>query len=342
MPRLQQRRSRAAPLLLAAALALLVHGPLVLWFLNGTYWNESVPAEPEPLKVTLLKLPPPEEPEELEEPEEEPENDGQIVDIAPPDEPERPDEADFLAEHDSRVDEETVDPHYRLDREVTAPTYSKDDAYELEQAEEMNEALPSTGAMAGREVFQPGQFSLFPDRRSLWDLTNATGLDRPIPASHTASNMAGAPSNDYLPDIASADRTALNAFEHLFASYINRISRYVSFYADQTLSNARPMVPVTRPKYQMQLSILIDADGNLAAVQVTSTSGVPAFDEAIQDAFRLAAPFPEPPEQGLNGAGKFPIPDFGFVITFGAARAEMSGIDPRQSVQFPGLQTIPR
>ncbi len=342
MPPRRQRRSLARPLLVAAVLALLVHGPLALWFLNSTYWNESVPEEPEPLKVTLLNLPPPEEePEEPEVPEE-PEHDGQIVDIAPPEEPEKPEEADFLAEYDSTVDEQTIDPHYRLDREVTAPTYSKDDAYELEQADEMNQDLPSTGAMAGREVFQQGQYSLFPDRRSPWDLTNLTGLDRPIPASHTSANMAGAPSNDYLPDIASADRTALNAFEHLFAAYINRIARYVSFYADQTLTNARPMVPITKPKYQMLLSILIEPDGTLAAVQVTASSGVPAYDEAIQEAFRLAAPFPEPPEQGLNGAGKFPIPDFGFVITMGAARAEMSGIDPRQNVQFPGLQTFPR
>jgi len=33
---------------------------------------------------------------------------------------------------------------------------------------------------------------------------------------------------------------------------------------------------------------------------------------------------------------------FGFVITIGTARAELSGIDPRQNVQFPGLQTVPR
>jgi TonB family protein len=326
----------------ALLLALVVHAPLAWWFLQHTYWNTSVPPEPEPMRVTLLRVAPPEEEPEVVEVEEPEEPAGQIVDIARPETPERPDEADHLAEFDSKVEEETVDPRYRLDRLVTAPTWSPDDALDAQDAEDLNQELPSTGATAGRELFKTGRYSLFPNRESLFDRSNREGVDLPVPASHRDSRMAGAPSNDYLPEIASADKTALNAHEFLFAAYINRVSQYVSFFADQTLANARPDIAVRRPKYTVVLNVLIGADGQLRAAEVIEPCGVPAFDEAVQEAFRMAAPFPDPPEAGLNRDGLFNIPSFGVTIMMGAARAEMSGIDPRAGVQFPGLQTYPR
>ncbi len=327
----------------ALLLALLIHLPLAWWFLDRTFWNRTVPPEPDPMRVTLLRVAPPvPEPEpEVAEPQP-PEPQGQIVDIAPPEVQEKPEEADHLAEYDATVEEETVDPRYRLDRLVTAPTYSPDDAYQEEDAEDLNQELPSTGATAGREMFKTGRYSLFPDRQSLFDRSNKEGIDLPVPASHSDSRRAGAPSNDYLPDISSADKTALNAHEFLFAAYINRVSQYVSFFADQTLANARPMIAVRRPKYTVVLNIMIGDDGVLRAADVLESCGVPAFDAAVQEAFALAAPFPEPPVAGLNESGAFNIPAFGITIMMGSARAEMSGIDPRSNVQFPGLETYGR
>ena len=339
-----RKRSHAPPagaIAIALLLALLIHVPLAWWYLDRTFWNVEIPPEPDPMRVTLLTVAPPELEEEPED--EEPDEPlGQVVDIAPPENPDRPEEADHLAEYDATVEEETIDPRYRLDRLVTAPTYSPDDAYESEDVEDLNQQLPSTGATAGRELFKTGRYSLFPNRHSLFDRSNKEGLDLPVAASHRESRVAGAPSNDHLPEIASADKTALNAHEFLFAAYINRVSQYVSFFADQTLANARPAVAVRKPKYETVLNVLIGADGVLRAADVIQSSGVPAFDEAVREAFALASPFPEPPEAGLNEAGHFTIPAFGMTIMMGSARAEMSGIDPRSNVQFPGLQTYPR
>jgi TonB family protein len=343
MPRKRSHAPSRGAIAAALLLALLIHLPLAWWYLDRTFWNDTIPPEPDPMRVTLLSVSPPiEEPEPEAEPEVEPEPQGQVVDIAPPENDERPDEANHLAEYDATVDEETIDPRYRLDRTVTAETYSPDDAWESEDAEDLNQQLPSTGATAGREMFKTGRYSLFPNRESLFDRTNKEGFDLPVPASHSKSRRAGAPSNDYLPDIASADKTALNAHEFLFAAYINRVSQYVSFFADQTLSNARPSIAVRRPKYQVVLNVMIGADGVLRAADVIQSCGVPEFDAAVQEAFALASPFPEPPEAGLNEDGQFGIPSFGMTIMMGAARAEMSGIDPRSNVQFPGLQTYPR
>jgi hypothetical protein len=329
-------------LIVAAILSLLVHVPLLLWFIDTTFLREVEPPERSPMAVSLFTVAPPDEDELEEEVEEDEEEDeGQIVEIAPPENPERPEEADYLAEYDSTVPEETVDPRYRVDRQVTAETYSPDDAYELEEVQGVDVDRPSTGAMAGREVFREGDFSLFPDRQSLWDFTNKEGLDAPAPSNPSQTRMAGSPSNDWL-EVDRSNKTALNSHETLFASWWNRVKQLVSFYADQTLANARPTVPLRRPRYELVLSGLIGSDGSISALEVKQASGIPEFDAAIKEAFQLAAPFPDPPEGAMESDGYVHMDGFGFVITIGAARAELSGIDPRQNVQFPGLQTVPR
>jgi len=326
--------------LLAAAIALLVHVPAVVWFVHATWLRPAPEAQRNPIRV-VLRVEPPDEDEDVVEEEEEEQPDGQIVEIAPPEVREKPEEADFLAEYDSKVDEETVDPRFRVDREVTAPTYSPDDAFELEERSGVDTEAPSTGAISGRELFRRGQYSLFPDRQSLWDSANQEGLDAPAPVSHENTRMAGSPSNDWI-EREHADATALNAHETLYASWWNRVKQLVSFYADQTLANARSDVPLRSPRYTVVLSGLIGDDGALIAIDIADPSGVVAFDDAIREAFVLAAPFPAPPPGALEPDGNVHMDHFGFVITIGAARVEMTGIDPRQNVQFPGLQTVPR
>lgn len=326
--------------LLAALLALVVHVPAFVWFVNVTWLRPAPEADRNPMRVVLRVAPPAEEVDEEEVVEEE-EPEGQIVEIAPPEEPEEPEEADFLAEYDSKVEEETVDPRFRVDREVTAPTYSPEDAYELEERAGVDVERPSTGAMSGRELFRRGQYSLFPDRPSLWDAANRDGLDAPAPVSHEHTRMAGSPSNDWI-ERDRSDVTALNTHETLYASWWNRVKQLVSFYADQTLANARSQVPLRAPHYTVVLTGLIGADGALNAIDIAEASGVPAFDEAIREAFVLAAPFPEPPPGAVGPDGNVHMDGFGFVITIGSAQVEMTGIDPRQNVQFPGLQTVPR
>ena len=342
MQRPSQRRLPAKVTALAVMASLLLHVPIAWWFLESTWWSEQVPA-PAPLAVHLLSIP--QEPEEEAEPEPEPEEpDGQIVEIAPPQDQRRPEQADYLAEYDSTVPQETVDRRYRVDRKITAPTYSPDDVFELhEQLPSPPTTQPSSGAPAGRERYTPGRFSLFPDRQSPFDFSSKEGLDLPAEASHGSSTLAGSPSNDHLPDVASADRTALNAHEFLYASFWNRVKQLVSFYADQTVANARPSRPLRSPRYQMVLSGAIAMDGRLLTIEIDKSSGVPEWDDAVKEAFRLAAPFPDPPEGAADpGTGYIPIRRFGFTIMLGGARAEMSGIDPRQGVEFPGLQTLPR
>lgn len=336
-----RRRTRRGPLLLAFALALLVHVPLGIWFVYET-WLRDPPAPPDrPISVRLISTPPEEEEPEEEVVEEE-EPDGQIVEIAPPDNPEKPDEADYLAEFDSTVEEETVDPRYRVNREVIAPTYSPDDVFETAEQVQPEVQSDSTGATSGSpNRFRSGEYSLFPDRFSDNLFTNLEGVADPVRQSASATRYAGSPSNDLLNEAVS-DRTALNAHEFLYAAFWNRVKRLVSFYADQTLANARPRVPLTKSKYEIVLKGLIALDGTLEAIEIERSCGIKEFDDALLEAFALAAPFPDPPEGAAEADGFIHIRDFHFVIQITAARAELSGIDPRSQIQFPGLQTVPR
>jgi TonB family protein len=251
----------------------------------------------------------------------------------------RPEQADYRAEYDSEVEKESVDPRTRLDRLVTAESYSPEDAYEFERKEGVDVEQPFSGTVAGRLLYEQGRYSLFPNRTSKWDFDSGEGISAPAPSSALDSRMAGSPSNDYLPELDRANRTALNAHETLYASWWNRVKHLVSFYADQTLANARPKRALRKSKYEMVLTGLIGPDGSIAALEVKTGSGIPEFDEAIKQAFQLAAPFPEPPEGALDRDGFVHMNGFGFAVMIGSAQAEMNGIDPRQNVQFPGLQT---
>jgi len=321
----------------AALFSVLLHLPLLLWFIHSTYLRPAPEADEVPLRISIRPTTPPVQAEEEIEPPLD--TDGQIVEIAPPREEKRPDKADYRAEHDSSVEKESVDPRYRLDRLVTAESYSPKDAFEFEQQEGVDVEQPFTGTVSGRQLFELGNYSLFPNRTSKWDFDSGEGISAPAPSSALDSRMAGAPSNDYLPEVDRANKTALNAHETLYASWWNRVKHLVSFYADQTLANARPKRALRKNKYAMVLTGLIAPDGSLAALEVKTESGIPEFDEALKQAFHLAAPFPQPPEGAVDRDGFVHMNEFGFVVMIGSAQAEMNGIDPRQNVQFPGLQT---
>ena len=335
---LHRRRRPARRFGLAAVLvSVLLHLPLLIWFLYATYLRPAPEPTESPVRISVKAIEQPEE--EEEEAEEVPDAEGQIVEIAPPKEELRPKEADYRAEHNSSVEKQTVDPRSRVDRKVIAETYSPDDALEVKRQEGVPVEQPFTGTVAGREVFEQGRYSLFPDRKSRWDFDSGEGISAPAPSAALDSRMAGAPSNDYLPEVERANRTALNAHETLYASWWNRVKHLVSFYADQTLANARPRRALRKNKYEMVLTGLIGTDGSIKALEVKTGSGIPEFDKALKDAFHLAAPFPEPPEGAADRDGFVHMDGFGFVVMIGSAQAEMNGIDPRQGVQFPGLQT---
>jgi TonB family protein len=248
---------------------------------------------------------------------------------------ERPDRADYLAEHDRRVEEETRSERFRIDPDVLAETFSQEDSLEFEELLDLDVPEPSTGAKVGNDRFAPDRNGNMASLPSPFTLTNKDGLQKPSASSHTTQDLAGSPSNDLLREKL-GDRVALNTVAVPYAAYVNRIKRLVSFYADQNLKNLPRGTRVTKPSYEIVNFVVLDGQGALESIEVRRSSGIPAMDQAIVDAFRAAGPFPNPPPQLVAPDGKVYLPTFGWQIDIGQGHAAF-GPDPNAGVQYPGM-----
>jgi len=295
-----------------------------------THTDSDLSAIPVSLVLEVPEPPTPPLPEE-------PELTGQIVDTPPPEVEEVPDEADYLAEYNSKVPEETR-TRFRVNPEVLAPTFSRDDQLQFEEIVDLQMKDPSTGAQVGNDRFDPDRDGSLAALPSPFQVTNKDGLQRPVPSSHAEARLAGAPNNDLL-DEKMSDRLALNTREIQFAGYLNRIRRLVNFYWSQNLQNLPPSARarLSRSSYRTEVFVVLDGSGNLENIEVTAESGASELDHAVVRAFRIAGPFPNPPTQLVAPDGRVYLPDFRFLAQLNQANARYQGVDPRQGVRFPGI-----
>lgn len=336
----RDRRSWAARAAPFVALALLLHvaGGAVL----RPLWEHLSPEPPRTKPTQLVILEPPPEPEaelppdpEIEEPQ------GQIVEIAEPDDPQEPDEADYLASFDVTVPEETRTEMVEVNPEVLSDVWSEEQKMEQEDLVDVNVEKPSTGAQVGNDRFEPDRDGNLASLPSPWAMTNREGLQDPVPASHASADQRGAPQNDLL-DERLGERVALNAKEYLYADYLNRIRRLVNFYWKQNLDNMPSSVRLSKAGYTTGVEVILDGDGALEIVEVVAPSGSEPLDGAVTRAFRLAGPFPNPPDGLIEADGRVYLPSMAFTVTLQTARMNFEGVDPRAGVLFPGLLKSPR
>jgi TonB family protein len=306
-----------------------------------------LPPPPNARAVELVLLPPTPpptvDPEVVEEDLRPPEVTGQIVETAPPLEERTPEEAQYLAEHDATVDVETRAERFKINPEVLAPEFSRSSQLqsEGEPVEDLDVKRPSTGATVGNHRFDPDRDGSLASVPSPWTKTNKPGLADPVMAASQQSTLAGAPQNDRL-DEAVGDRVALNTREYLYAGYLKRIRRLVNFYWDQNLQNLPSSVRLTRSSYETSVETVLNADGALEIIEIIRPSGSEPLDNAVVQAFRIAGPFPNPPEGLVEKDGRVYLPTMSFEVQLGVARPHYEGIDPRAGVQFPGILKSPR
>jgi hypothetical protein len=335
----RRQRVRVSGLITAGCMAIFLH----VLFLGGTgaFWpGLTLPEGPDIQPVTLVIVQPEDLPEP-EEPEEELPDRGQIVDLARPLEEEVPDDADYLAEHSRVVEEETRSEKYRVNPEVLSPVYSREDVVELENVVDLNMKEPSTGATPGQETFEVGSDGSMAAIPSKYRFTNKEGIQAPTVSSHSDERIAGAPNNDLL-DEKRGEATLLRTKEFAYAAYLNIIRRLVSFYWQQNLDNVPGTIRLAKPSYTTVVDVELASDGSLYGIVVTEDCGSPPLDHAVVEAFRIAGPYPAPPDGLVDSDGIARLPVFSFTVTIGQARASYQGIDPRAGVQFPGILKAPR
>lgn len=129
------------------------------------------------------------------------------------------------------------------------------------------------------------------------------------------SNSGGdvSKTQDYLKDINQGIETQLNTREYKYYGYYSRIRKQLSYHWEpkvreklsrmfkqgRTIANDTDRIT--------KLLIVLNSSGLLVNVQVLSESGVHDLDDAAIEAFRSAAPFPNPPKGIVENDGTVKI-----------------------------------
>jgi len=130
----------------------------------------------------------------------------------------------------------------------------------------------------------------------------------------------GSGSMDYLKDVDDGELTALNSKKWKHAPFFNRVKRAVAneWHPEVVYVRHDPSGNVYGVKDRVTvLRVHLNPDGKLAAWTVMQSSGVDFLDDEAIDAFRKAAPFPNPPKDLVEVDGQI---HFNFAFIF-----ELSG-----------------
>ncbi len=118
---------------------------------------------------------------------------------------------------------------------------------------------------------------------------------------------------DYLKNVDDGPQTLLNTREFVYYSYFNRIKSQIQQYWEPKIKD-KVRAMFLRGRYIAsnkdritKLLIILNERGTLVGVQVMGESGIEDLDDAAVEAFRAAAPFPNPPAGIVEKDGKIKI-----------------------------------
>jgi TonB family protein len=270
---------------------------------------------------------------------------GQVVDLPAPREEKRPEDARFVAEHDSTVAHETkkngaFQENARQGDEggtgaESRPAEPRGDGRLAMRSPDLGRFLKEAGAAspAGRVgragatygAFDPGH----PEPEGTLPELGEDGHPRPggggaqggagltlLPSEQQLARAIGSGTQDALPHVDDGEDTALNAKKWRFASFFNRIKRQVAehWHPEEIYRQRDPtgMIYGRKNRYT-SLRIQLKPDGRLSNVAVEQPSGLDFLDDTAIEAFKEAAPFPNPPHQLIESNG---LINFGFGFLF--------------------------
>ncbi len=127
--------------------------------------------------------------------------------------------------------------------------------------------------------------------------------------------QAGDPSqtDDYLADTKTGIQTMLSTREFVYYSYYQRIKQQIRQYWGPTVQEKVKIIYrkgrtiASATDRVTQVIVTLDKNGELESVEVIGESGVKDFDDAAIEAFKSAAPFPNPPKGIVEKDGRIRI-----------------------------------
>lgn len=290
---------------LALVLSLLIHSVI-----GGGIWFRALPAKPpkaipgiqfveienlpvlHPKKMTLAEQ---KRERQIVSQDEKPVND------------EIDEKAQFMSAHNQRVVEQTRAQNTdRFKNSTAEPRQAK--PVSKAQTEVQNQTQPKSN----EDNFEFGdipasqtQQTLSPSFRKLPDFSELAKGSEGAEASAT---------DDHLPDIKTGMETMLSTREFVYYSYYNRIKERLRQYwepkikekFEKAIHTGRSIASVNGDKIT-KLIIVLNPTGTLIGVKVVSASGIRDLDDAAVEAFRAAAPFPNPPKGIVEDDGTIKI-----------------------------------
>ncbi len=257
----------------------------------------------------------------------------QVVDTARPEKEEKPEEARFSAEYDNKVKEESrsafdkkIDVRSKkLQRETDSSV--KQESRTVQRSGEKSKEGESEEHSDDKKMVKKGQIEGFEGEKGDLQSGERYSVDGLLKGeaekNETGEKYAGkssisqkfllkseaeefrlsSPSNDHFRKTKEGDKTDVNTKRFVFADYFNRIKRAVSFYWNPMqvylVNDPRGNIYGQYDRYT-RLQIKLDRKGDIADIKIMEASGADFLDREALNAFKNAAPFPNPPEQLLE------------------------------------------
>ncbi len=151
------------------------------------------------------------------------------------------------------------------------------------------------------------------------------GLDQLTPTPDALARLAGAPANDWLPEVEVDAETRLNAWRWRYATFFNRIADRIrrEWEGGKVLASSDPTGHVYGFETRLTVvQVTLDKSGNVVDVAVAEQSGALALDDEAVRAFKDAGPFSNPPPQLFKGEDRFSFL-FGFNVSYDRANFDL-------------------
>lgn len=224
-----------------------------------------------------------------------------------------PDDAKYLSRHNQKVAEETrAQSHGKFNNQAAQGMKEKGKQAQAQKSPAPTPVAPWESEMQKTESGLPTLEALKPkfDWNKMAAQNLKAGVENPGEISAT---------DDYLKDTKTGPQTLLNTREFVYFSYYNRIKNQLQQYWEPKIK--AKVTALFRQGRQLasdqdritRVRITLNDKGVLVGVAVLNESGVEELDQAAVEAFRAAAPFPNPPKGIVDSDGKIKI-DWSFIL----------------------------
>ncbi|MDP2344857.1 MAG: TonB family protein [Deltaproteobacteria bacterium] len=146
-----------------------------------------------------------------------------------------------------------------------------------------------------------------------------------VPSVAEIERMAGLPANDHLL-LEEDDETSLNAFQWKHATYFNRVADAIRrvWVGGEVLGQNDPDGRIFGFEDRLtMIEVTVDTSGNIVELIVKGPSGAGPLDDEALRSFRVAGPFPHPPEALFKGRDRFSF-SFGFAVNYNRSTLDLN------------------